>query len=104
VVKPEVALAMGLVHELADDAAARAREIGAELARLPPVALAQIKRAVYEGADLTLADGLKVESQAFLQNMLSDDALTAMRAYVATPLEKRRDFIEHPPSNDYSGR
>jgi enoyl-CoA hydratase len=104
VVKPDVALAMGLVHELADDAAARAREIGAELARLPPVALAQIKRAVYEGADLTLADGLKVESQAFLQTMLSDDALTAMRAYVATPLEKRRDFIEHPPSNDYSGR
>ncbi|HKY90657.1 MAG TPA: enoyl-CoA hydratase/isomerase family protein [Nevskiaceae bacterium] len=104
VVKPDAALAMGLVHELVDDAAARAREIGSEVARLPPVALAQIKRAVYEGADLSLAEGLKVESEAFLQTMLSEDALTAMRAYVATPLEKRRDFIDHPPPRDYAGR
>jgi enoyl-CoA hydratase/carnithine racemase len=103
VLKPEDALAMGLVHELADDALGRAKEVAKELAALPPVALRQIKRAVYEGVDRNLADGLKVEGEAFLETMLSDDARTAMRAYIAQPLEKRRDWIEHPPAIPYKG-
>lgn len=103
VLRPEDALAMGLVHELADDALARAREVARELAALPPVALREIKRAVYEGIDHTLADGLRIEAEAFLQTMLSDDAGTAMRAYIAQPLEKRRDWIENPPSIPYKG-
>ena len=103
VVRPEEALALGLVHEVADDAAARARAVAAELAALPPVALREIKRAVYQGIDHTLAEGLAVESQAFLATMLTEDARTAMRAYVAQPLEKRRAFLERPPALPYRG-
>src|SRR4029434_11151869 len=43
VVRPEEALSLGLVHEIADDALARAREIGAEMAALPPLAMALAK-------------------------------------------------------------
>ena len=103
VVRPEDALALGLVHEVADDALARATVVAAELATLPPVALREIKRAVYQGIDHSLADGLAVESQAFLATMLTEDARTAMRAYVAEPLEKRRAFLEHPPKLPYRG-
>src|SRR6185503_4599045 len=37
VVRPEDALALGLVHEVADDALARARTVAGEIAALPPV-------------------------------------------------------------------
>ena len=40
VVRPEKALELGLVHELADDALARAKEIGHEIANFPPIAVA----------------------------------------------------------------
>lgn len=103
VVRPEDALALGLVHEVADDALARARVVAAELAALPPVALREIKRAVYQGIDLSLADGLAIESQAFLATMLTADARSAMRAYVAEPLERRRAFLERPPKLPYRG-
>jgi enoyl-CoA hydratase/carnithine racemase len=103
VVRPEDALALGLVHEVADDALARARAVAAELAALPPVALREIKRAVYHGVDHSLADGLAIESQAFLATMLTADARTAMRAYVAQPLEQRRAFLERPPKLPYRG-
>lgn len=82
-------MALGLVHELADDALARARALGEELAALPPLALAMVKRAVYEGADKTLAEGLTVEGESFLATMLSDDAQSRMREYIALPLERR---------------
>jgi enoyl-CoA hydratase len=103
VVRPEDALALGLVHEVADDAARRARAVAAELAELPPVSLREIKRAVYQGIDHTLAEGLAIESQAFLATMLTEDARTAMRAYVAEPLDKRRTFLERPPALPYRG-
>lgn len=103
VLKPEDAHALGLVHELADDALARARDVAQELAALPPVALQQIKRAVYEGIDKPLAEGLKVEAEAFLATMLSQDARAAMQAYLAQPLAQRRDWIENPPVMSYKG-
>jgi enoyl-CoA hydratase len=103
IVKPEDALALGLVHELADDAAARAIEIARELAALPPVAIAMVKRSVYEGAEMHLSGGLKCEAFAFHETMLSDDGLKAMRDYIAQPYEKRRDWLEKPNALDYTG-
>lgn len=99
VVEPGTALQMGLVHELADDALARARQLAHEMASLPPQALAMAKRAVYEGIDRDLAAGLKLEGERFLETMLSDDAVQAMRRYVALPLAERRDWLEQavPP-------
>lgn len=91
---PEEALALGLVHELADDAAARAEELARGLAAHSPLALAEIKRAVHQGSDLPLAAGLALESDAFFHVMRSEDARRLMAEYVATPLEKRREWLE----------
>ena len=92
--RPEEALQIGLVHEVVPDAAQRARALAARLAELSPVAIAQIKRAVYQGSELHLEAGLTVESEAFMTTMFSEQGLAEMRAYVALPLEKRRDWLE----------
>jgi enoyl-CoA hydratase/carnithine racemase len=104
VVRPEEALALGLVHEIADDALARAKEIGAEMAKLPPLAIAMAKRSLYDGFDTHLQAGLRIEDSAFLETMMSDDGLAAMRAYIAQPYEKRRAWLERPVAPEYKGR
>lgn len=104
VVRPEEALALGLVHELADDAAARAREIATEMSKLPPLAVAMAKRAVYDGFDTHLQAGLRIEDSAFLETMMSEDGLAAMKAYLAQPYDKRRAWIERPIAPEYKGR
>src|SRR5262245_28540415 len=92
--RPEEALAIGLVHEVAPDALARARAVAAGLAELSPIALAEIKRCVYHGSDVSLDAGLVIESESFMATMFSDEGLASMREYVALPLEKRRDWLE----------
>ncbi|MEM9123354.1 MAG: enoyl-CoA hydratase/isomerase family protein [Pseudomonadota bacterium] len=92
-VPPEEALSLGLVHELADNALARAKEIAAELAKQPRHGMAMAKRAVLRGADLPLTDGLRTEAEAFLSTMLDEDALHAMKTYLDQPLEARRDWL-----------
>jgi enoyl-CoA hydratase len=104
VVRPEEALALGLVHEIADDARARAMEIGAEMALLPPLAMAMAKRALYDGFDTHLQAGLRIEDSAFLETMMSDDGLAAMRAYLDQPYEQRRAWLERPVAPEYKGR
>ena len=104
VVKPEVALQLGLIHELVDDAKARATELAHEMAALPPLAVACAKRSVYGGSDTHLANGLEIESAEFLQTMLSDDGRLAMKTYVDLPYEKRRDWFEQSKYPKYSGR
>jgi enoyl-CoA hydratase len=104
VVRPDDALALGLVHEVADDALARARSIAEEMASLPPIAVARAKHAVYGGADTHLQAGLDIEGSAFLETMLSDDAVAAMQEYVRVPYEKRRDWIERPALPPARGR
>ena len=104
IVRPEEALSLGLVHELADDALARAREIGAEMARLPPLAIAMAKRSVYDGFDTHLQAGLRIEDSAFLETMMSDDGLKAMQAYLALPYEERRAWLEESVPPRYVGR
>ncbi len=104
VVPPEEALALGLVHELADNALARAQEIANEIASFPPLAVARAKHAVYAGSDTHLSAGLDIESSAFLETMLSDDGLLAMKTYINLPYEKRRDWLEKPTNPGYKGR
>jgi enoyl-CoA hydratase len=104
IVTPAIALAMGLVHEVVDDALERALEIGAELAALPPVSMAMVKRAVYRGIDVPLAHGLRIESDASFQTRISQDAVTAMDAYVDVAPEARRDYFEHGALPPFAGR
>ncbi|HXZ86581.1 MAG TPA: enoyl-CoA hydratase/isomerase family protein [Myxococcota bacterium] len=92
--RPEEALELGLVHEVAPDALVRARALAAGFVQLSPVALAEIKRAVHRGSDGPLDAGLAVESESFMATMFSKEALEAMRAYVALPFSERRSWLE----------
>ena len=103
VVAPETALSLGLIHELADDALGHAEAIAAEVAALPPMSVACIKRAVYAGSDTHLAAGLEIESSAFLETMESDDGRLAMKTYTDQPYDKRRDWLLQDGYPDYSG-
>ena len=94
IVSPEDALALGLVHELTDDALLRCRELAMELAAMPGTALARAKRSVYEGFEVHLEGGLAIENAAFLDVMLSEDAGRLMEKYVALPLEERRGWLD----------
>ena len=92
--KPEEALALGLVHEIADDALARAIEIAEAMCHLSPVAIAETKRAVYEGSEVHLQGGLEIEGDAFIHTMLTDEAVAIMEEYVAQPFEERVRWLE----------
>ena len=93
--RPEEALALGLVHEVAADAA-RARDARrSELVTLSAGAIAEIKRAVYQGSDTDLEGGLEIERHAFIQTMLCGArGSRTMAEYTALPFEKRRDWLE----------
>jgi enoyl-CoA hydratase len=103
VVTPQVALEIGIVHEVVSDALTRATEIATELAALPPRAIAAVKTSVYGGSDTHLAAGLEIESGAFLDTMLSDDGVRAMREYVGLPYEERRAWLEQRARDTYTG-
>ena len=102
--RPGQAVAAGIVHEASDDALATAVTIAHDIAAAPPRAVAAIKRSVYGLSGAALSTGLQLEAANFLDTMLSDDAVAAMAAYVAVPVDKRRDWIEqHLDDLRYSG-
>lgn len=104
IVPPEEALALGLVHELAEDALARAQEIAKELAAMPVIGLARAKFAAYTGSETHIGAGLDIENAAFLDTMLSEDAALVVQKFLALPLEKRRAWFENPTHPVYKGR
>jgi enoyl-CoA hydratase len=79
---PEQALAAGLVHRVLpaerywDEVMAFARN----LAQRAPLAIRAAKRAIREGLELPLDEGLRLEGQLFRELMQSDDASQALRA------------------------
>jgi enoyl-CoA hydratase/carnithine racemase len=93
-VDPPEALRLGLVHEVADDAVARALEVASEIAALPGTSTAAIKGAVHRGLDTNLTSGLAIESGYFLETMLSDAGRERMAEYVSVPEPQRRDWLE----------
>lgn len=82
---PRDALAAGLVSRVFDAQRFDAELAGfvQNLASRSPIALAQAKRAVREGAEKPLREALHVEQAAFERTMASMDARLAMRAYLA---------------------
>jgi len=71
----EEAKAIGLVDEVvAGPVLDRALELAAEYARGPLVAQALVKRAIDGGLDLTLAEGLRLEHELFVDVFRSADA------------------------------
>lgn len=91
---PEEALKMGLVHEVVDDARERALEIATSLAEKSPTSMATIKKAVYQGAEATFEEALQLEAQGFIDCMSSQEALAAMKSYVAIPFEDRQAALD----------
>jgi enoyl-CoA hydratase len=91
---PEEALALGTVHELADDAGAAGRALAARLATMPPAAIASAKRSIYQGSDLPLASALRMEADASFRAKLAPESTRAMEEYVAVPLERRRAWLD----------
>src|ERR1700688_706621 len=92
IVTPEVALDLGLVHEVVDDAPARALELAEEIALLPPMSVANAKRALYLGADSNLQAAFEVENMNWTEVMQSDDAKLALGTFLAVDPASRRDW------------
>jgi len=82
------ALALGLVNRVvpADGLLEACRAMAAAICRNSPIAVRQAKKAIDEGADLSLDQGLVVEAEAWLVNFCSADRVEGLRAFV----EKRR--------------
>jgi enoyl-CoA hydratase/carnithine racemase len=79
-VTPEEAQRLGLVSQLfADEAAFRAHV--EKLAALPPLAIAEIKRAVFEGVEKPLEDGLELERELIEKLFRSQDANEGLTAF-----------------------
>ncbi len=107
IVPPEVALQLGLVHEVVDDAPARALELAQEIAKLPPMSVANAKRALYLGADSNLQAAYEVENMNWTEVMQSDDAKVALKTFLSVDPASRRDWFESANSMNYptySGR
>jgi enoyl-CoA hydratase/carnithine racemase len=101
IVPPEAALQLGLVHELVDDAPARALELAEEIALLPPMSVANAKRALYLGADTNLQAAYEIENMNWTEVMQSDDAKVALSTFVAVDPDERRDWFESANSKNY---
>jgi enoyl-CoA hydratase len=79
---------LGVVNRVVPAAALldACRGLAAEIVRASPVAVRQAKKAIDEGADLGLDQGLVVEAEAWLVNFCSPDRVEGLRAFV----DKRR--------------
>jgi enoyl-CoA hydratase/carnithine racemase len=101
IVPPEVALQLGFVHEVVDDAPTRALERAEEIAMLPPMSVANAKRALYLGADTNLQAAYEIENMNWTEVMQSDDAKVALSTFVAVDPDERRDWFESANSKSY---
>ena len=96
----KTALELGLVTRVvpAADLAKEVRAVAEKLAAQAPLAIAAIKRAVFEGLDRPIEDALEVERREFAAIRFTDDAIEGITAFI----EKRKpNFTGH--GNDVVG-
>jgi enoyl-CoA hydratase len=101
IVAPEEALELGLVHEVVTDAPTRALELAEEMALLPPMAVANAKRALYQGADTDLEAAYEIENMNWTEVMQSDDAKLALQTFLAVDPTSRREWFESGSTKTY---
>ena len=79
---PDRALELGIVSRVLphDDFMNHVMAFAGNLAQRAPKALANAKRAIREGIELPLSEGLKREGELFGELMRTEDAMQAMRA------------------------
>ena len=82
---PERALELGVVSRVLphDDFMTHVMAFAKQLARRAPKALANAKRAIREGIEMPLTEGLAREGELFGERMRTEDAMRAMRATLA---------------------
>jgi len=61
-----------------------------DLAARPPLAVTLIRRCVYEGSQMPVADGLALAFELFQEGIKSDEAFEIMRAYVTMGQDPER--------------
>ncbi|MEW6185691.1 MAG: enoyl-CoA hydratase/isomerase family protein [Thermodesulfobacteriota bacterium] len=61
-----------------------------ELATKPPGGVAVIKKAIYEGLDNSLSDGLLLERKLFFECLRNSEALELMKIYVETGQDREK--------------
>ena len=83
-VTAEEALRIGLVDRVVDraDVLASATALAADAARGPLAAQALAKRAIDEGLQTTLGEGLTLEAELFGQAFRTADAATGVRSFL----------------------
>src|SRR3954454_3376945 len=81
---PDQALELGIVDEVvrADEVVERSVALAERLARRIKRGVGAIKRAIYDGGSMPLADGLRVERAEFMATLATPEAIAAMQAYV----------------------
>jgi len=93
VIDADEAERIGLVHKAVepDQLLTAVLKLANELGDRPPLSLALIKRCVLQGTELPLIDALRLEQDAFLETMRTDDAARLMREYQQgnVPLNER---------------
>jgi len=80
----EEALAIGLVDAVVpdDEVYSTAVAMAKKFAAGPPLALAAAKRAIDEGLDLTLPEGLALETSLFAELFDTEDQRNGMRSFI----------------------
>jgi enoyl-CoA hydratase len=110
VYSPRDAERMGMVNRVLapDTLMAFAMGWARTLAKRSPRAVGAIKRAVYLGADLPLAEGLYIERAEMRDVMCTEDARTTMNAYnkavAEDAMKARTDFLAGIGVPDTKGR
>jgi enoyl-CoA hydratase len=96
---PAEAAEIGLVDQVvpADELVERALAEGERVGRRVKGAVAGCKRAVYEGATMALADGLRLERAEFLAALGTREAQDAMEAYLDA-LERTGELPAYDPT------
>ena len=82
-VDAETARAWGLVDEVAEDALARAKELGLQMAARGPVALRLAKEALRASEELPLREALERERDLFLLAFQGPEAKAGIQAFLA---------------------
>jgi enoyl-CoA hydratase/carnithine racemase len=72
-----------------------------EIALLPPMSVANAKRALYQGADTNLQAAFEIENMNWTEVMQSDDAQLALSSFLAVDPPSRRDWFESASSKSY---
>lgn len=86
------AVSMGLVNRVAPEGALMetALELARTIAANGPVAVRAAKRAVDQGSELALAEGLEVEARCYEETLSTEDRLEALAAFA----EKRKPVYQ----------